>query len=86
MIAIPVDQLSPDLLDAVIESFVLREGTDYGGGDFTLVQKRQQVRAALQRGDVTLCFDADSESVTIVPTHELPPAARLPRGPAGGAR
>ncbi len=86
MIAIPVDQLAPELLEAVIESFVLREGTDYGDGDFTLAQKCQQVRAALQRGDVTLSFDADSDSVTIVPTHELPPAARLPRGPAGDAR
>ena len=86
MIAIPVDQLAPELLDAVIESFVLREGTDYGGGDFTLEQKRAQVMAALKRGDVTLCFDAISESVTIVPTDELPPELRLPRAPAGVRR
>ena len=83
MIAIPVDQLAPHLLDAVIESFVLREGTDYGDGEFTLEQKRQQVHAALRRGDVTLCFDADSESVTIVPTDELPAAARLPHTAVG---
>ena len=83
MIAIPVDQLAPELLEAVIESFVLREGTDYGDGDFTLEQKRQQVHAALRLGEVTLCFDADTESVTIVPTHELPAAARLPRNPTG---
>ena len=48
MIAIPVDQLAPELLEAVIESFVLREGTDYGDGDFTLEQKQDRLGPDLQ--------------------------------------
>ena len=30
MIEIPVDRLSAEVLNAVIEEFILREGTDYG--------------------------------------------------------
>ena len=81
MIAIPPERLPPDLLQAVIEAFVLREGTEYGAREFSLEEKCAAVRHALQRGEVTLCFDPDSETTTMVPTQDLPPEARLPRGP-----
>ena len=80
MIAIPPERLPPDLLQAVIEAFVLREGTEYGAREFSLEEKCAAVRRALQRGDVTLCFDPDSETTTMVPTQDLPPEARLPGG------
>ena len=78
MLAIPHARLSADALAAVIEAFVLREGTDYGTESFSLVEKCAQVHAALLRGEVTLCFDGVSESTTLVPTAELPETARLP--------
>jgi uncharacterized protein YheU (UPF0270 family) len=80
MIAIPPERLPPDLLQAVIEAFVLREGTEYGAREYSLEEKCAAVRSALQRGEVTLCFDPDSETTTMVPTLELPPEARLPHG------
>lgn len=79
MIAIPPERLDPDLLQAVIEAFVLREGTEYGAREFSLDEKCAAVRRDLARGEVTLCFDPETESTTMVPTQDLPPEARLPR-------
>jgi uncharacterized protein YheU (UPF0270 family) len=64
-VVIPYRELSPDALRGVIESFVLREGTDYGAREFALEQKVAHIMAQLERGDVQIQFDADSESVQI---------------------
>jgi hypothetical protein len=50
----------------VIESFVLREGTDYGERELTLEQKVAQVRAQLERGQARILFDPESNTVTLV--------------------
>ena len=47
---IPWEQLPAATLDNLIESFVLREGTDYGEQTFTLAEKVEHVRQQLQRG------------------------------------
>lgn len=65
------DDLAPDTLRAVIESFVLREGTDYGVSETSLDVKVSQVRAQLQRGEAHVVFDPASETVTIVVTRAL---------------
>ena len=64
-VAIPYKELSDDALRGVIESFVLREGTDYGEKDFTLEQKVSHVMRQLERGEASIMFDPNSESVTI---------------------
>ena len=64
-ILIPHGELSADALHGVIESFVLREGTDYGEREFSLEQKVAQVRAQLERGRARIVFDPESNTVTI---------------------
>ena len=49
----------------MIESFVLREGTDYGEREYSLDQKVAQVRAQLQRGQARILFDPETNTVTI---------------------
>jgi uncharacterized protein len=66
MIEIPSNQLDPEVLDAIIEAFILREGTDYGEREVCLSNKVAQVREDIRRGDVILVFDEDSESCTLV--------------------
>ncbi len=63
---IPYTELAPQVLDRVIESFVLREGTDYGHGDYSLQGKVSMVRRQLQRGEVTLTWDPELESCNII--------------------
>ncbi len=70
-VAIPHTQLSPEALRGVIESFVLREGTEYGERDFTLEEKLSHVMRQLERGEAHIMFDPVSSSVGIVVTREL---------------
>jgi uncharacterized protein len=65
-VVVPYGELAPDLLHAVVESFVLREGTDYGERELALEDKVAGVMAQLKRGEAHIVFDPETESVTIV--------------------
>lgn len=67
-VAIPHGELEPATLRRVIESFVLREGTEYGEHDVPLETKVGQVRVQLERREATIYFDPVTESVQILPT------------------
>jgi len=64
-VEIPPGLLSPEALRGVAESFVLREGTDYGAHEFTHEQKVAQVLRALERGEAVILFDPATASVTL---------------------
>jgi uncharacterized protein YheU (UPF0270 family) len=64
-VEVPHGELSADLLHALVESFVLREGTDYGEKEFSLEDKVARVVSQLKRGEAKIVFDPESESVTI---------------------
>ncbi len=64
---VPHTELAPELLRAVIESFVLREGTDYGEREVSLDDKVARVLRQLQRGEARILYDPETESVAIVP-------------------
>jgi uncharacterized protein YheU (UPF0270 family) len=65
-IVIPHTELAADVLQAVVESFVLREGTDYGEQEFSLDQKVAKVIRQLERGEAQILFDPETQSVAIV--------------------
>ncbi|NIP15150.1 MAG: YheU family protein [Pseudomonadales bacterium] len=62
---VPLAELSEEALTGVIESFVLREGTDYGLRDFTLAEKCALVREQLESGDAVIYFDPVTRSIDI---------------------
>ena len=64
-VEVPYGELPADLLNAVIESFVLREGTDYGEKELSLEDKVARVINQLKKGEAKILFDPESESVTI---------------------
>ena len=66
-VEVPSGELSPEALRGVAESFVLREGTDYGERDVPFEAKVQQVLRQLERGEAKILFDPVTESVTLVP-------------------
>lgn len=72
-IIVPFQQLSAAALRGVIESFVLREGTEYGEYDVSLERKIAQVMAQLQRGDAQIVFDPETDSVDILPARANKP-------------
>ena len=63
---IPWQQLEAETLNNLIEYYVLREGTDYGEQEISLVQKVAQVRAQLQSGEVVLVFSELHETVNLM--------------------
>ena len=63
---IPHSQLARETLLGVIESFVNREGTDYGATEKTLDDKVTDVLAQLEGGDAKIVFDPETESIDIV--------------------
>jgi uncharacterized protein YheU (UPF0270 family) len=65
-VAVPHGELSEDALRGVIESFVLREGTDYGERDVSHEAKIAQVRRQLEKGEARILFDPLDSSITIV--------------------
>lgn len=64
---IPHGLLSPEALQGVIESVVLREGTDYGEVELTFEQKVAQLRNAVERGEARIMFDPVTGTVTVLP-------------------
>ena len=70
-IRVAPDDLEPGTLRAVVESFVLREGTDYGLHETSLEAKVAQVLRQLRRGEAHITFDPATESVNVVVTSAL---------------
>jgi uncharacterized protein YheU (UPF0270 family) len=65
-VVVPHAELTSEILRAVVESFVLREGTDYGEQEFSLDQKVNKVLRQLEQGEARILFDPETESVAIV--------------------
>lgn len=63
---IPYQELSEQALQALIEEFVSRDGTDYGEQEVSLGRKVKQVEDLLRQGSVVIVFDSHTESCDIV--------------------
>jgi uncharacterized protein YheU (UPF0270 family) len=63
---IPYQQLAPTTLEALIEAFVLREGTDYGDSELSLADKVAAVLRQIQQGDVVICYSEQEETVDLL--------------------
>ena len=63
---VPYTELSNETLQAVIEEFVSREGTDYGDAEYSFADKTEQVLLQLKRGEIRLFFDKESGTCNLV--------------------
>ncbi len=75
---IPHQKLSPDALQALVEEFVTRSGTDYGNGEASLTEKVQQVMRQLEKGEAVIVYDAAMETcniTTAIQAHAHDPSA-----------
>ena len=75
-IVIPHRELSAEALQGVLESFVLREGTEYGEREVSLEQKVADVLRQLERGEAQVIYHPELQSIDIVVSK---PTARLAR-------
>lgn len=66
MIIIPPSDLAGETLRAIIESFVVREGTDYGDVETSLSAKVAEVSRQISRGEVLVVWDEVLESCNLI--------------------
>jgi uncharacterized protein YheU (UPF0270 family) len=62
---IPIDKLSPEALQGVIEEFITRDGTDYGAVEASPEINFKQVKYKLENGLAVLVFDDETETTNI---------------------
>ena len=66
LIEIPWDALAPDTLNALVEEFVTRDGTDYGEQEVALERKVLQVINGIKRKEYVIVFDSEQDAAQIV--------------------
>lgn len=62
---IPWQQLEPETLINIIESFILREGTDYGIEELSLAQKTQNLLEQIRQGSAVIVWSELHETIDI---------------------
>ena len=65
-VEVPISDLSDEALRGIVESFINREGTDYGAVERTLEYKVADVMSQLEAGSARLVFDPESERIQIL--------------------
>ena len=63
---VPYQELDPAVLRRLCESFIVREGTDYGLKELSLDDKLEALLTQITAGEVVITFDADTESVNLM--------------------
>ena len=80
MLEIPVERLADDVLQALLEEYIAREGTDYGAVECSMADKVRQLRAQLSRSELVICFDSQTESCTLCTRRAFLKAQESARG------
>lgn len=71
LIEIPQERLAEEVLVAIIEEFISREGTDYGAVEQDFTTKVTRVKRQIEKGDVVIVFDPESESCNLLTKREF---------------
>ena len=73
-VEVPHTALDAEVLQALLEEFVSRDGTDYGEQERSLASKVADVRRALERGEARIVFDPETNSANVVVREDDPAA------------
>lgn len=68
---IPWQSLKPETLTQVLESFILREGTDYGEQEKSLEEKVDALKEQLQKNKIQIVWSELYETVDIKQINSL---------------
>lgn len=67
---IPYNELSEKALQALIEDFVTRDGSDYGQDEMSMQEKADHLLALLKTGELLITYDEESQSCGLVTKQE----------------
>lgn len=65
-IAVPAARLAADILQALLEEFASRDGTDYGERELSLNEKVERLQRQLTSGELQILFETESEQWDLV--------------------
>lgn len=65
-VLVPWQKISVNALRALIDEFILREGTDYGEREFWLHEKHEAIMERLVSGEAIVVFDTELQSTSII--------------------
>lgn len=68
---IPWQQINAETLTNLLESYALREGTDYGEQEVPFEQKIESLRSQLETGDIVIVYSELHESVNLMKKEEF---------------
>lgn len=68
---IPYQELSEEALQALIEDFVTRDGTDYGLVEMSTQEKSGYLLALLKKGDLLITYNDELQSCGLVTKEEV---------------
>jgi len=71
MVIIKPSELSQGALKGVLESFISREGTDYGEVELSLEQKLSSLLSKVLSGEVLIVFDEQHEQVNLISREQM---------------
>lgn len=65
-VEVPAKLLSSEALRGIIDSFIFREGTDYGLKELSHEAKMKDIQIQLDQNKIKIVFDANDESMTLM--------------------
>jgi len=69
-VEVPPQRLQEEILQALLEEYASRDGTDYGERELALEQKVLRLRSQLQRRDLLLVCEVDGEHWDLLPAEQ----------------
>lgn len=67
---IPPEKLTEEVLKNLLESYISREGTDYGERELSLEEKVEDLLRSVYQGEVLISYDEDSQSINVISERE----------------
>jgi uncharacterized protein YheU (UPF0270 family) len=68
---VPIESISCEALEGLVEEFVTRDGTDYGYDETPLVLRVEQVKRKLKNKEIVVLFNEATEEVNLVLSERL---------------
>lgn len=66
-VEVPPQRLTTDVLQALLEEYASRNGTDYGETELSLAQKVSDLRVQMERRELLIVYDTGSEHWDLLP-------------------
>ena len=69
-VEVPPQSLQPEVLQALLEEYASRDGTDYGEQEPPLSRKVSNLRRRIEVGDLRILFEVEGEHWDLVPAEQ----------------